>query len=52
MSLKDDNVNDKSYWKLTGDTVIVLFASNMIVPFTTISFRLALSQQNDKSWSY
>ena len=35
----------ESYWKFTGDKVIVLFASNIMVPLTAGSFLLILKQQ-------
>jgi hypothetical protein len=35
----------QSYWKLTGDTVIVLFASNIMVPLTVGSFLRILKQR-------
>lgn len=35
----------QSYWKLTGDTVIVLFASNIMVPLTVGSFLRILKQK-------
>jgi hypothetical protein len=37
----------QSYWKLTGDTVMVLFASNIMVPLTVGSFLLILKQTNN-----
>lgn len=38
----------KTYLKFTGDTVIVLFSSNIIVPFTVGSFLLVLNQANQQ----
>ena len=39
-------IKHHSYWKFTGDTVMVLFASNIIVPLTVGSFLLILQQEN------
>ena len=44
--INDSSTKQKSYWKFTGDTVIVLFASNIMVPLTVGSFLLTLQQKN------
>lgn len=40
----------QSYWKLTGDTVIVLFASNIMDPLTAGSFLLILKQTDNTKY--
>lgn len=46
--MKPDIRKTPSYWKFTGETVIVLFASKMIVPFTVGSFLLVLNKADKK----
>lgn len=47
-NMKPDIRKTPSYWKFTGETVIVLFASKMIVPFTVGSFLLVLNKADKK----
>lgn len=39
----------KSYLKFTGDTVIVLFASNIMAPLTVGSFLLILQKKKSSN---